>query len=278
MAKEVIQSYLYETGAKFIVLDTSKDKTYSPGSTGFVSYIKSLDDNYQDVAKVSVVITRRGKGGKPRLEKIIAYQPIFIFEGENFAKLLPTEGSRKYYMDIGRDSDPIVDINDMSGLDFLGWAAAMAEKLKRMSENCKHRRWPEDKGHPVNRASWITERFNEDPDRFLTEYGDNKDFRTEFVKAFREMNSAMARIHLEFDLKKIAVEVNAAEFLVFTNKGEFIPKDAEDKINEYKFTEDTALLSRSFKYYSDIQEEVKHLYEDKQPKVTKKKKGDGEPF
>ena len=53
---------------------------------------------------------------------------------------------------------------------------------------------------------------------------------------------------------------------------------AEDKTNEYRFTEDTALLSRSFKYYTGIQEEIKRLSEEKQPKKKAKKGSKKDPF
>jgi hypothetical protein len=268
MNKEVLQSYLFEAGAKFTAVDRVKDGTFGPGSLGFISYVKSLDDNYQNLAKVVVVITRRGKGGKGRLGVHTLYLPVFVFENENFAKLMP-DSNRKYYIHIERETDPIMSIADMDALDFLGWATAMVIKLKKMSESCRHKKWPEDKSNPLNRINRLYQHFEEDPDGHLVEY-DNEDFRDNFIAECRRMNSAMARIHLQFDLKKVELELNAAEFLEYTNKGEFIPEDAEDKKNEYEFTDDDKLLTRSVKHYGSIKDEIQKLYDDKQTKKKKK--------
>ena len=269
MSKEVLQSYLFEAGAKFIVLDQVKDGTFGPGSLGYISYIKSLDDNYQNLAKVVAVIIRRGKGGKDRLSVHTLYMPVFVFENENFDKLMP-DSNRKYYIHIEREGDPIMSVSDMNILDFLGWAAAITVRLKKMSESCKHRKWPEDKSNPLNRISRLHQHFEQDPEGHQEEYN-NEDFRNHFVAECRKMNSAMARIHLQFDLKKVELELNAAEFLEYTNKGEFIPEDAKDKTNEYEFTDDSKLLTRSVKHYSSIKDEIQKLYDGKQKKKKKKK-------
>lgn len=260
---KILQSNLLEAGAKFVVTDKFKDNTFPPGTLGFVCQIKGVDDNYQNLAKASVTIIRRGKGGKPRLDFNNVLLPIFMVDSENFNKIMPVEDSRKYFFHIERESNPINDVRSIDSLDFVGWASAMAQRVKKMSDSCKHKKWPEDKAHPVRRIlNNIGERFYENPEKCLSEFG-LVDFRLEFVDALRKMSSSMARIHLMFDITKVECEINAAEFLEFTNKGEFIPKDAEDKTNEYKFTDDNKLLERSVDYYQEIKEEIQKLYNEK---------------
>jgi hypothetical protein len=267
---KILQSNLLEVGAKFVVTDKFKDNTYPPGTMGFICHIKGIDDNYQNVAKVNAVIIRRGKGGKPRLEFSNLLIPIFMVENENFDKILPC-GTRKYFVSVIREAESISDVRLTDPLDFLGWATSMAHRIKKMSDSCKHKKWPEDKANPVRRILNLTNHFNEDPEKFLEEYSYDG-FRTEFVDTLRRMGSAMARIHLMLDLTKVDCEINAAEFLEFTNKGEFIPKDAENKTNEYKFTDDDKLLERSVDYYHEIKEEIQKLYNEKRNSKKSKSK------
>lgn len=260
---KILQSNLLEAGAKFVVTDRLKDNTFPPGTLGFICQVKGIDENYQNLAKVSTIIVRRGKGGKPRLDFSNVLIPVFMVEGESFAKILPGEDSRKYFFHIEREADPINDVRAVESLDFIGWAWAMAHRIKKMSDSCRHKRWPEDKADPIRRMlNNVGDRFNESSEKCLDEFG-HIDFRLEFVDALRRMSSSMARIHLMFDTTKVDCEINAAEFLEFTNKGEFIPKDAEDKTNEYKFTDDDKLLERSVDYYREIREEIQKLYNEK---------------
>lgn len=259
---KILQSNLLEAGAKFVVTDRFKDNTFPPGTLGFICQIRGIDDNYQNLAKVSAMIVRRGKGGKPRLDLNNVSIPVFMVDNENFNKILPIEDSRKYFFHIEREANPISDVRLIDSLDFVGWAAAMAHRVKKMSDNCRHKKWPEDKANPVRRVMSMRDFFHEHPEKCLEEFG-RMDFRLEFIDTLRRMSSSMARIHLMFDISKVDCEINAAEFLEFTNKGEFIPKDAEDKTNEYKFTDDNKLLERSVDYYHEIKEEIQKLYNEK---------------
>jgi hypothetical protein len=264
MSKEVLQSCLLEAGTKFVISENLKDNTFGPGTTGFISYIEGLDDSYQNLARVTVSITRRGKNGKDRLNLHQVFMPIFYFENEAFAELMP-KGTRKFYIHPERESEPIESLMDVSDLDFVGWAVAMAVRLRRMNDSCRHKKWPEEKANPLNQIRRSLDHFDEDPPAYLEKLA-NPDFRTAFIDECRRKASAMIRMHLEFDINKLNAEVNGAEFLLFTNKGEFIPKDAEDKTNEYEFTKDNKLLERSVEYYTKVRDKVRKLAEKKSRK------------
>lgn len=268
MSKEVLQSCLFEAGAKFAVSEFIKDSTFGPGTTGFVSYIDALDESYQNLAKVVVATIRRGKSGKERLDINSFYIPIFYFDNENFRKLMPND-NRKHYVHIERDMEHVQSVEDMDPIDFLGWAAAMITRLRRMNENCKHKRWPEDKSNPLNQMKRAIDHFEGESESILDKMT-NADFRMAFINECRQKASAMIKMHLEFDLKKLSIELNAAEFLEFTNKGEFIPKDAEDKTNEYEFTKDNELLERSVAYYKSVRDEVQKLSDEKRKRKPEK--------
>ena len=80
------------------------------------------------------------------------------------------------------------------------------------------------------------------------------------------MASSLVRMQIQLDITRADAEMNAAEFLLYTNKGEFIPKDAEDKTNEYKFTEDNEMLECTVKHYKSLRKSISDLYESKKKK------------
>lgn len=261
---EIITSQLLEAGAKFIVSDESQDSTITPGSCGFMCMLSGVDNTYQNVARISAMMTRRGKGGKARVDYNKLTVPILLPEiekkehRENFTKLMPDE-KKKYHVLIERASEPYTDLMQVSDLDFIGYAASMSHRLLKMSQRCKHSKWPEEKANPVRVMASMHERFNEDPDRFLEQYGSSPGFRSAFIDEMRRMSSAMARIQLIMDKERVEVEQHAAEFLKYVNSGEFIAKDAEDKTNEYVFSEDNKVLVNTLKYYETVHKEISKL-------------------
>lgn len=267
VGKEILASNLLEPGAMFKVTDATKDTTISPGSLGFVSYVIGIDESYQDVAKTSTVIVRRGRTGKPRLMPTTLYVPVFYVNHKGFDKLLPKSGSRKYYAHIERVLPMAVDTLELDPLEFLGYAVATSRRIKHMSDKCKHRRWPESKSHPVNIFRQLSDVFEENPAAQMEKLA-TKEYRTDFAIKSKEMISSLIRVHIQLDMRLVNAEVNASEFLLFANKGEFIPDDAEDKTNEYKFTDDNAMLKHTVSYYKKLHSDIAELYESKKKKSS----------
>ena len=260
--KEILISSLLEPGAMFKVSDKVKDHTLSPGSLGFISTVRGIDESYQNVAKVAAIMIRRGKSGKPRMMSVTLCTPVFYVDHESFDKLMPKDSSRKYYTHIERDLPIASTITGMPPLEFLGYAVAISRFIKAMSDKCKHRRWPESKSNPINILKRMPEYFEEDPEAHLNKFTNNE-FRGSFIAESRQMISSLIRVYLQLDMIRIETEINAAEFLLFTNKGEFIPKDAEDKTNEYKFTDDIAMLKRTVGHHKKLHSNTQKLYQSK---------------
>jgi len=265
MDKEILTSKLLEPGAMFQVTDDFKDNTFSPGSIGFISVVKGIDESYQDVARILAVMTRRGKGGKARLMAVNLCVPVFTVDHKGFKKLLPETRARKYFMYIERYAPMAEDIMKMPNLGFLGYGTAIAKRIKHMSDQCKHRKWPESKSNPINVLKRLPDYFEEDPDMMMEKFA-NVGFREHFVEEARRLTSSLVRVHLQLEITRAKAELNAAEFLLFTNKGEFIPKDAEDKTNEYEFTKDNAMLKRTVEFHSKVKNEIQKLYDKKKKK------------
>jgi len=65
------------------------------------------------------------------------------------------------------------------------------------------------------------------------------------------------------DLNRANTEVNAADFLLFTNRGEFLPYDSGDKTNEYQFMDDNKILENTLEHYQRVRDTLKTLYKAK---------------
>jgi hypothetical protein len=250
-----LHSNIFETGTRFIISDKIKNPSHLSGSIGFVSYLSGLDDSYQNVANISTIITRKGKTGKERLFFCKLKIPIFAFENEQFLKILPTVESRRNFVFIEKDGENNQTLNlmDVAPLYFIGWATAMANKLKLMSSLCKHSKWPGGNKTPVNKILRLPDYFGEDTLSHLDTYG-SLEFREAFLNETRNMYSSMVKIHLERSKIKADCELNASEFLEFTNKGKFLEK--KNAKNEYEFTDDNALLERTIEYYKAAKKDL----------------------
>jgi len=263
--KEILSSRLLEPCSMFKVTDAVKDTLFPPGTLGFISFVRGTDDSYQNLAKVSAIMIRKGKSGKQRILNGSLFLPIFHIDHEGFNKLMPDEGSKKGYVQIEPDLPPTVDLMALSPMAFLGYAVALSKRIKFMSEKCRHKKWPEAKSHPVNILKRMPDCFEENPEGYTQEYS-KAEFRDSFVKEARRMASSLTRVQIQLDSVRADVEINAAEFLLFTNKGEFIPKDAEDKKNEYKFTDDNAMLKRTLSSYKKLGGNIEALLKSKKKK------------
>jgi len=253
---EFLQSGILDTGTKFTISDRIKNPSHIPGSMGFVASLNGLDDSYQNVVNISTILIRKGKTGKERLEYSRLRVPVFVFDSKNFAKILPTVENRSNFVYIDKEKDQHNNLMEVASLDFMGWATAMSNKLKLMASKCKHSKWPSDNKNPINRMLRLPDYFPEDPAGHIDIYG-SSEFRSTFLNASRSMYSSMVKIHLDMDKSKVTCELNASEFLEFTNKGKFLEK--KDAKNEYKFTDDNALLERTIKYYTTVKADLDKL-------------------
>lgn len=263
---EILECKLLEPEAAFKVTDAIKDGVLPPGSIGFISYIHSIDESYQNIAKTLATVIRKGKGGKDRLLHMMIYLPVFYVEHKSFMKLMPQEGSKKGYVHVVPYALGSSDVMQLSPMEFIGWAAAITKRLKRMSENSRHKKWPEQKSNPLNVMKSLHDYFDENPPEYTDKYS-RPEFRESFVLESRRLMSSMVRLRLQDDMRVAEVVVNAAEFLLFVNKGEFIPKDSKDKENEYQFMDDNKVLKATKSSYIDKKEYIKSLFNGKKIKT-----------
>jgi hypothetical protein len=198
-------SKIFNTGTKFIVTDETKDSTFGPGTTGFIAYVKGHDQDYSNVIYLNTVILKRGKTGKRRIDNSELSTPIFDFKDDNLTKVMPDE-KRRYYVHI----EPVLPcegtIQDMSNMDFLGWAHAQAMYIHKLSTKAKHiMSWPRDIDHFLNRVLSINEYYGEDLNDELT----NNAFREKFTKSIRILESTLVKGSLQYMIKVSDIERRA---------------------------------------------------------------------
>lgn len=257
---ELLQSGILDAGTKFMISNKIKNPSLIPGSIGFMSSLCGLDDSYQNVVSINTVLIRKGKTGKERIETCRLKIPVFTFDSEKFVKILPTIENRRNFVYIDKEKNQHSNLMEVTSLNFLGWSVAMAHRLRLMSSKCKHSKWPSSNKNPVNKIHRLPDFFEEDPEGHLNFYN-NLEIRESFITEARSMYSSMVKIHLDMDESKVKCELNASEFLEFTNKGKFLEKKGAK--NEYKFTDDNGLIERTIKYYKATRKEINKLHKTK---------------
>lgn len=240
--KTNIKSQLFHHGSKFIVTGESEDSTYGPGTTGFISFVKGFDQDFPNVAYLVVSIVRRGKGGKLRVERAEISTPIFEFDSEILKENMPDE-KRRFYVHIEGQQN-LANVNDMSSVDFIGWAFAISMFVNKLSQCSKHfKPWPNSSNHVLNKALNASDIWSES-EEYAIESLSNLDFRNSFVREARIMESTLVKSSLGYMSKVAGLEEAAAIHLLKLN-----PKDKNKKIatNEdlHRAMKDAALKKMS---------------------------------
>ena len=244
---EKLASNLLTPGTKFAVTDDVKESTFGPGTTGFMSYIKNADSDYEDVAHAVVSIIRRGKGGKQRLDVSNISIPIFsdsrMLEHKNYLPI-----GRRHYVHIESIDFDVDDLITITPIDFLGWMTAYSRYLHYLVQNIAKQKkglWPNDPQHNLNMAIRL-------PDMFLqNEEGTTaaltaEAWRTQFVVQARAKESALIKCALRYKESVVKATLNSAQFLEYTNE-------------EYYEVSDKDLTAKTIKFYKDKAQIIKEM-------------------
>jgi hypothetical protein len=257
---------LPEPGSSFIINGFVKDSSYGIGSKGYVSFITYTHETYQNIAKIVAMMIRRGKGGKPRLEKMELCVPIFVYfeNEENFRKIMPNVSDMRNYssIEIEETHNEPTDLLSVPTIEFIGWSSAVITALNHAASKAKYGTWPEDQAHPLNRFRRLPEVYSDDYARFDEVY-ENKNNRAFVIEQIRQVDASLFKIKMGYRLKMLDIIMNAAEFLVYVNKGEFIPPEQEDKTNEFRFTENQTLLDENLKYHKEAHKDLYRICSEK---------------
>jgi hypothetical protein len=151
-------------------------------------------------------------------------------------------------------------------MEFIGFAAAMASRADALRRKCKYFKWPQSGSSPVNDALYVQDSFRDNPDLVKEKYV-QENFKGQFMEEVQRILSTMPGTQIKDEISITKSEINAAEFMLFVNNGEFIREEDEDKTNEFKFVEDNTVLEATIKYY----EERKRLLLERLKRFSRKK-------
>ncbi len=230
--KDLLSCCLFKVGTKFVVTPEVKETTFPPGTTAFMSSMLNPDMDYQDVTTIRAVVTRRGKGGKARINVNNIHIPIFsdpkMLKHDNY---LPV--GRRYYVHIEKKPVKEIDIMKMDAMDFLGWACAKAWHLKHLATKVARKGsgqlWPKDKKEPVVAAYYFNEKFEADEKATLANFT-NEVFRVDFIRTMRVIEATLSKCETEYQKRVASAVLNSAKFMVYTNEKYFkVVDDAQAK-------------------------------------------------
>lgn len=203
-----LSSQIFTAGTKFIVTDATKDTTFGPGTTGFVSYVRGRDQHFSNVFYYRIVTTRRGKAGKSRIELNDISTPVFELEGENFIRMMPDE-KRRYYVHI-KPMSVENNVMEFSHLDFLAYGFAYARWVRKLNTRAKHMNaWPDNPNDLLNTFVHMNNYFSEDLDMAKTRYAREHNVREALINKIRIMESSLVKCSLSYMHKVANIETRA---------------------------------------------------------------------
>jgi hypothetical protein len=194
-------------GTPFVVTDRTKDGTYIPGTTGFISCVKGRDRDYPNVVFYTGSIIRRGKAGKPRLDGVEISTPVFDIDHEAMAEFMPAE-NRRYYVHLDRAVYPN-DLLQYSKLGYLGWAFAYARYTKKLCDRAtRFSPWPKGNKDLVNNMLIATEYYEEDSENAFDYFCKPESIRS-FIHRIRMTEATVARCYLSYTARVAQLEEEA---------------------------------------------------------------------
>lgn len=205
------KSNLLGPGTKFQVTENSKDTVIGPYSTGFISCIRGVDSENPCVIFYDVIINRRGKSGKDRLETSTIMSPIYEYDGKIYKEMLPEEDLAGYVH--------IEEINEnnfiekMSNIDFLAWSNAYSSYIYKLSGRSKYiNLWPEDNTNIIKEMYNARGPYQEDPIGFSDYFG-KLDKRIEFIKEIRLLEAKLVKTRIDYAKKVATIEQQALKHI-----------------------------------------------------------------
>jgi hypothetical protein len=122
---------------------------------------------------------------------------------------------------------------------------------KVLQSLCRYSKWPKGAREVVNRMNDVLSVYPQEDgtmhslcDGLLT-----TEARSAFAIQIHGIIASMAPSQVLYKLDRVKSELNAAEFLLYVNRGEFIKKDDKNQTNEYKFTSDEGVIKDTIEYY-----------------------------
>jgi len=251
---QILKPTISTPGTSFEVGDGIKDTIFSPGTSGYLSYIVGPDYNNPNVVFHKVITTRRGKRGKERFNVNILLSPIFTLPGVEMDWLIPTDVERKHLVDMraikGITKD-IISNKITSNFSFISQTLSRAlltaeldkavypsaDKIMQTVGLPGHKEvtiWPKSKTSMLRRfVREVETSFNDGNQEGLYDYYCSKKARLQLLHELKNVESCLIIPRLEYQRKISGVMLEALDYI-------------QEKLNEASKTErpDKAQLLR----------------------------------
>lgn len=223
-------SKILPTGTRFVVTEKTTDSSFTPGTTGFMSYVKGRDVCFKNVFYFIGSVIRRGKNGKERTDVVEFSAPIFELPVENAEKFLPDD-KRKNYIHIEMEKDIPTNMLVAPEMEYLGWALAWARFVNKLNTKTTwFNVWPKDNDDSLNRIYNLASFFEEDPSYVKETYANNV-ARMDFTKKIRMLECTLIISALTYLSKVVGLEVEALKDMYEKGLGD--SKEVEKNIRVY---------------------------------------------
>ena len=252
---EILQSNIGRCGAAYKVKKDTKDGTYKPGSLGLISFVKGKDMDYGNIVYFYVITTRRGKGGKQRLDFNELSCP--VFDTDNIVKLSEKKEympalDRRYYVLLKLLPQSFDDIQNMGAHDYLAWACCQAKYLDKLRSRInRFSMWPKSGDHIMNIIKsmdhYLGNDFSEEQKQGTIEQYSSPGMREQFLQNMRKLACSMVQGHIGYKQRVAKIELDAATH-IFKNVSAFgVTKklaDATYRHHKDKLTKISYLLDK----------------------------------
>jgi len=189
----MVPSNLFSPGTKISVTADFKLSSAPPNSSAFVSHMYSFNKQRAMIPTMVIVVVRRGKRGKHRIEK--QNVNVLTFPTKEALENMNKNPMGMSIINYKRAKNVVSSVHQMTGVDFLGWALSYVLYLARVhSQTGEHITWPGEKQNPVNLVhNTIPSRFPSHPGEVMENFGENPEFRVELITAIRSLEAAMVK-------------------------------------------------------------------------------------
>lgn len=134
---KILECSIQPAGCPFTITDELKDSLLPPKTTGFISYVMGPDHNHPNIVFQQVVVTRRGKSGKPRINNNTLLCPIFKVAGIDSSVMFSKKEERKHFVNLDTvPSQTVSIIGENTPIDnnFLAWLLARSLLVKELDQ------------------------------------------------------------------------------------------------------------------------------------------------
>lgn len=208
---------------KFTITDKFESTKVLPGTEGYISFV-TAQNSY--ISSAHVIITKKGKKGKPRIEKYDIYIPIV------YDSTVPVRDffSGCSHMDF---EDTRGNVLDMDDLDFLGWASAYRYLLGYLAKQStiNYGIWSKSDNCPIRN---LYRHFGDGTNQKL-ELVRSKDFRLEFIKEISAVSSIMNENLSDYHINNSTTMIQNAFASIRSNYRNQLPGKAEQHENMKEF-------------------------------------------